>query len=227
MNPQFIIVLQLTGLFSFLFIIGEVFYRVLKVKVELTRKFAHLSSGLVTLLFPVLLTELWQAAIISLSFLVLLLFSFRWNILPSINNVSRKTYGSILFPVSVFMCFLFFHYLKGQAGLHFHPYFYFYLPMLVLAISDPLAALVGKHFNIKEIGKTITGSLAFAISSFALGCLLMAFYSYDGIAIGLLMLYAATASFVSTFAERYSKLGWDNFTIPASLVLLLWIFEWL
>lgn len=227
MAPQIIIVLQFIGLFSFLFLTGEILYRALKIQGELTRKFAHLSCGLITLLFPVFLTELWQVAAISLSFLLLLLVSFKWNILPSINNVPRKTYGSVLFPISVFICFLFFNSIKKQTSLHFHPYFYFYLPMVVLAVSDPLAALVGKHFNKEKYGKTLTGSSAFAISSFIICSLLMEYFAVDSFIAVTVLFYATVASFISTIAERYSRSGWDNFTIPASLILLIWCFEWL
>src|ERR1043166_6531998 len=91
-------VLWLTGCFLALFLIAELLYRVMHVEAEYTRKLVHAGTGLLTLLFPIFLSQVWQAGVLCGSFLLLLLISLRIGWLPSINAVDRKTAGEWVFP---------------------------------------------------------------------------------------------------------------------------------
>lgn len=92
---------------SFLFLFGmtELLYHRFKWKVELTRKIAHIGTGIITLLFPILLTSHWSVLLLSSSFLLLLSLTMRFNFLKSINAIDRTSYGSLLYPISVYGCF--------------------------------------------------------------------------------------------------------------------------
>jgi len=157
-------------LYFALFGISEwLFYRGEK-KVEYTRKLVHISTGLIALSFPFFIEAFWQMIILCGSFLLLMTVCEKMNWLKSITSVERKSYGSWLFALIVLVCF----WVQQQ----FNSTLYYYLPILILSISDPLAALIGKKVNYKPLQvfgqiKSIGGSIAFFLSSLVI---LICFY---------------------------------------------------
>ncbi|MBI3234471.1 MAG: phosphatidate cytidylyltransferase, partial [Bacteroidetes bacterium] len=59
MNKDIINTLILSGMFLTLFGLAEVLYHFFKVKAELTRKLVHFGTGLLTFLFPLILSSHW------------------------------------------------------------------------------------------------------------------------------------------------------------------------
>jgi dolichol kinase len=207
--------LMLAGCFLALFGVAELLYHFGKVRAEWTRKIVHFGTGLLTLLFPVVLVSHWQVLFLCASFLVILLASLKFGWLPSINAIDRFSYGSILFPVIVYLLFLVFQ-IAGKGLI------VFYLPILVLAICDPLAAVVGKRFpfgkyRIMGGGKSAAGSLAFFVS--ALLVTVSTVFAFNDVRSGMLLI--ALVPCVATVAEALGVKGMDNFTIPASVVSTL------
>jgi phytol kinase len=208
-----LLALSFLGLFG----IAEFLYHRRKVKAEITRKIVHFGTGILTLLFPLLLQNHWQVLLLCGSFLIILLVSLQFQFLPSINRIDRVSHGSILYPVAVYGCYL--AYSHANKGL-----FFFYLPILTLAICDPVAALVGKRypygrFRIGESKKTLAGSAAFFTSSCVITatCLYVRptmHFSLETI-LPMVMLIATT----SAAAEAVSAKGTDNVFIPAVVVL--------
>ena len=109
--------------------------------------------------------------------------------------------------------------------------FIYILPMLILAISDPMAAILGiniKNFNGrikvfgKKLNKTWLGSGAFFASSFVISILALYFNRglFDLKAFWLSILIAS----VTTLAELISWRGSDNLSIPLSAVGVLLLF---
>ncbi len=210
----------LAACFLGLFGLSELIHRTTSAKVEHTRKLVHFGTGVLTLLFPVFLTSSWSVLILCASFAVILLFSLKYKFLPSINAIDRESHGSILYPLAVYSCFLLYQY-------HHHDLMFFYAPILVLAISDPLAALFGKRwpkgkFTIGKDTKTLVGCTAFLLSAFAILLGLCYLFNHkisflDGYELVLVALGA-------TLTEAVSGKGSDNLTIPLSVVLLLSLF---
>lgn len=201
--------------FLALFGLAEWLYHILKVRAEWTRKIVHLGTGLLTLLFPVVLTSHWQVLFLCASFLVILLASLRFGWLPSINAIDRFSYGSILFPMIVYGLFLVFQ-MAGRGLI------IFYLPILILAICDPVAALVGKRFpfgkyRILGCGKSAAGSLAFFVSALIITA--VAVFAFQNASAGMLLILLVPV--VATVAEGLGVKGMDNLTIPASVALTL------
>ena len=201
-----LITISLLGLaFLSLFLAGETMKHIFDIKVEWTRKFIHTSTGMLSMVFPLLFNSHQPVLLLCSSFLGLLLFSKRKSLLSSINGVSRKTYGALLFPVSVYLCFV----IQNMTGKVVH----FYLPILILSLSDPLAALVGQRlpvgiYRIMNHKKTLSGSFAFFISAFVLSIL----YGYDAS-------QAIFLGLIATLSEAVSKDGWDNLSIPLTILL--------
>lgn len=221
MSTELLILLQLSAAFLGLFVVSELLYHVLKVPAEYTRKVTHVGTGLLTLLFPVYLQELWQMFAICGVFLVLLLLSMKFNLLKSVNNIERKSLGSLLYPIIVVIVFCFYHYMQ-QHETTFAPKLYFYAPILIMAISDPVAAIVGRQYG-KGPGKTYMGSAAFLLSAIAVSSVLLIVFSTGATDMNSMLLHTLAISLAAMAAERWSNGGWDNFTIPLAVSAYLWM----
>jgi dolichol kinase len=196
----------LASSFLALFGVAEVLYHKFHVKAEITRKFVHAVTGLLTLLFPVLLNNRWLVLLLCTGFAAILIFSLRFNLIKSINAIDRKSHGTISYPVAVFGCYLAFEYSGNN-------YDFYYLPILTLAFCDPLAALVGKTWPYGRIrNKTVMGSFAFFVGTVVLG-----FVLHQSIVTILII------AVVATIAEAVTPKGLDNLSIPASVLLVLFI----
>ena len=201
----------LSVLFLFVFAIGELAYRYFKVKAEYTRKWSHISSGVLSLLFPYMLDSLLWVGIICGIFILVLNFSKPLGLLPSINAVDRRTYGSILFPLAVFISFAAYTYKDNMQ-------MFFWLPVLTLAISDLAAAIVGKKYPLRPISvynevKSLGGYLAFTISALLI---YICFWFFND-SISLIAVFALPP--IVAIVELYSPRGFDNITIPISVIV--------
>ncbi len=222
MNKDILNTLILAGAFLTLFATAEVMFHLLKIKAELTRKFVHLGTGLLTLLFPIMLGNHWLVLILCASFAVILLLSLRFNLLKSINAIDRKSVGSLAYPVSVYGCYLVFDYFDQQ-------YIYFYLPILILAICDPIAALTGKtwpygSFKVGMEKKTLVGSGMFFISALVLTFALYLILHQESTTFTL-VITAFVVAMISTVSEAFSRKGYDNLTIPAAVLVSMILTE--
>ncbi|HET6989893.1 MAG TPA: phosphatidate cytidylyltransferase [Bacteroidia bacterium] len=212
--------------FLLLFGVAEIFYHKLKVKVELTRKLVHFGTGIITLFFPLMLSNQWFVLFLCGSFAIILLTSLKFNLLRSINAIERKSYGSILYPVAVYGCYLVYNYYTNKFGKTDDVYIYFYLPILTLAICDPMAALFGKKFpygkfKVGKDTKTIVGTSAFFVSSFILSAAMLSCLGKSSLGTLDLFLISSAIAFTSCIVEAFSGKGRDNITIPACVMTVL------
>jgi len=214
--------IYLTGI-SLLLAFNELNYRRLGVKGEITRKFAHFTSTLATVPFPYIFTSHWYVLVLALIFFAVLFITQNGNQLKSIHDIERKSIGSYLLPLSIYSTFLISCLLQNK--------FVYILPMLILGICDPMAAILGiniKNYNgrIKLFGhkfqKTWLGSGAFLVTSFLISLIALYFHLavFDLKTFCLALLIAVT----SMLGELFSWRGSDNLTIPLSVVLMLVLF---
>lgn len=219
MKKEIIDSIILSGAFLLLFAVSEFLYHVMKVKVEITRKIVHFGTGILTLLFPLVLDSHWWVLLLCGSFAVILIISMRFNLLQSVNAIDRKSVGSIAYPISVYGCYWAFTYFDYQ-------YAYFYIPILILAICDPIAALCGKRwpygkYTIGKSTKTLVGSATFFLSAF-LVIMGLSIMEHNMTRIVLRCLIIAL---FSTGAEAVSGRGYDNITIPVSVMASLIVID--
>lgn len=212
----------LSIVFLTLFGVGELAYHILKIQGESTRKFIHIGTGLLTMTFPILLDSVVWVFILCFSFLLILLASQRFNFLKSINDIDRKSHGSALYPIIVVLIFAFFDWFQNHPSTCFHwgNVTYFYLPILIMAIADPMAAIVGKNlpygvYHFRNQKKTLSGSLAFFFTASLIG-----FVFIDVQHSWLIGLIALSSAIV----EGLSKNGFDNFSIPLAVAINLLLF---
>lgn len=209
--------LILSSFFLLVFAIGEIAYRVFKVRAEYTRKWSHIASGFLSLLFPYYFDSILWVGIICAIFLLFLYGSKQLKLLPSINAVERKTHGSILFPAAVFLSYCAYKW-QGDELV------YFYLPVMTLAICDLSAAIVGKSYPIIKIpvfneNKSLGGLLAFLISSLAMNAVFLC----TGFPLSITSV--CVVSLTAAIVELCSPHGIDNITIPASVIIVLYLFS--
>ncbi len=205
----------LSSFFLTAFAVGEIAYRKFNVEAEITRKWSHISSGFLALLFPFYFNDVFWVVLICTIFGIFLFVCKKFKFLPSINSVERKTHGSILFPLAVIISFIAFE--------MFDNLIYYYLPVLTLAICDLCAAIIGKRYPIKKIKiyletKSLGGLLAFVISFI----LLSIAFNFMGFSLSLLFILAT--GIFSGIIELISPRGLDNVSIPLSVILFLYLF---
>lgn len=218
MKNEILSTILLAGMFIFLFGIAEMLYHKYKIRAGLTRQIVHIGTGFLCILFPFMLHDHWFVLLLCGGFAICLFLSIQFNFLRSINAIDRVSYGSLLYPLAVYGCYLAYNY--------FHNVLFFYLPVLTLGICDPLAAIFGKRwpygkFHISHDTKTVTGSLAFFTSSLVLTIILFYFFSPVRAPLTSLLLKSLLIAVPATFAEALSIKGIDNIAIPLSVVLML------
>lgn len=179
---------------------------------EFTRKIVHIVSGITSLTFPFYLENVIQVIILCGGFIGILMISEKMNWFPSITGVKRKSWGSWLFPLAIITCFFCMNYFDREA--------FFFVPMAILTVSDTMANLVGKklpfgRFKIRSHQKTLTGSLAFFVSS-----MVVLFIASSGFSITDKLIIVTAI----TFVEAISMKGIDNISIPICSIGMLYLF---
>lgn len=202
--------LPLLAVFAYLGLlvtISEVLSRFVPDDPELTRKIVHIGSGNVILLawwFGISQTVIVSAAIIAAAIAIV---SYLVPILPSIESVGRKSFGTLFYAISMGVltgCF-------WQDAPQ-----YAVIGILVMAWGDGLAAIVGQRFGqhqyqIGTINKSWEGSLAMTGAAFWLTATVLYFTAGNTWQTWTIALLVAV---VATTCEAFSKLGIDNLTVP-------------
>jgi dolichol kinase len=139
--------------------------------------------------------------------------------LSSIHQTKRYSVGSVLFPIPIYLCFLF-------AELQQNILFY-YIPVSLLAIADTSAEVGGnlwghKTKNFFNGQKTFAGSLCFLLTSFAVCFIWLNVVSLFPLSEAIKISLAI--SIPATIIEMVTLHGWDNLSVPAVAVAILWVF---
>ncbi len=94
------------------------------------------------------------------------------------------------------------------------------LAVIVLAVGDPTAALIGRRFGRIRLraGRSLEGTLAFVVSAGLLSLATLAIY-YPEIGMGRAVVIALAGAMAGAVAELMSQHIDDNFTIPLAVAL--------
>jgi len=205
-------------IFLFFFMLAEIAYHKANIKVEYTRKAIHVITGVIALFFPLFIKSPLDLILLCIGFAGLLGITLKYNLLQSVNNVDRYSRGSLLYPVAVVICFMFNYYRNT--------YLYFFIPILTLAMADPIAAIVGKKipkgkYTLRQQTKTMTGSGSFFIVAFTISLIALNLKEEGNIMHCIwISLFVATAT---TLGEGLSFKGDDNIVIPLVAIASLLI----
>lgn len=219
MNQQIVYATIFLGIFLLLVGVAHALYKFFHVSSENSRKFLHVSGGFLALSSPLFFTSHWWVLVLcSLAFL-LLLFTYLKHWLPSIHQTKRKSIGSVIYPIPVYICF----FVAAQKSNDL----LFYLPISLLTVSDTMAELGGKKWGngsgrLMQGQKSVAGSMSFAISALVIS---IACAYFSNIPIQQMIILSIAVTLISTLTEIISTKGLDNITVPLitliSLLLLL------
>jgi phosphatidate cytidylyltransferase len=200
-------------------VLSEIIYVSGGMDVERTRKLSHFGGCAVFLIIPLLPVKHWQALVLCSIFTVFLLATRKLGMLKAIHAVDRRgSLGSYCFPVALLVCYLAFTVHGVRA--------WFYVPVLVMAVSDSMAALVGKRWPIGRYtilgdAKSLAGSSAFFVSAFCI-TLAAAFFVDAPTAHGWWIVHALIVAIGTTAAEALAVRGLDNLAVPLVALGLLY-----
>jgi phytol kinase len=200
-------------------VLAEVLKRTTSLPTELTRKFAHIGSGLAVLLIPVFIDSSWTVLLLAAGFAGLMFGTHVTGLLQGVHGVGRGVGGVLWYPVTAWLTFFIVFDVRDGVYLEYA------IPVLVLACADAMGAVVGKRWGrhryevVPGHFRSIEGSSAFFIV--ALACIVVPLAIGLGvdpvraIAVGLLVSALATAF------ESVSVHGLDNLLVPFGTLLFL------
>ena len=195
-------------LFS-IFLISVVFKKFNKNSKEITRKIIHIGIGPLIPIAQLLKIDQISALIFTGVVSLMVLINYGYKIFPTIEDVERKSYGTLFYCLSLFILISLF-WNKDPFSL--------ISGFFIMTFGDGLAGLIGKSFNssswifLKQ-RKSLLGTMAMFLTSLIVVC------TIGYIQQNSFYLSYFTIAFIATILEQFSVLGIDNFIVPISSAL--------
>lgn len=175
---------------------------------ELVRKVVHIGTGNIVLLAWWMKIPGWIGVSAGVFFAIVTLASYKFQLLPRIDNVGRRSFGTFFYAVSIAVlvgCFWGIN--RPEFGV---------LGILIMTWGDGLAGLVGKRFGRHRyqflgMEKSWEGSVTMAIVGTCITALVLNSVVSSA---GQLTTIAFTVGILSALFEAFSNLGIDNLTVP-------------
>ena len=173
---------------------------------ELLRKIIHIGIGPL-IPFAKFLNIDQASALYFTGFISLLTFvNYRFKLFPTIEDVQRKSYGTLFYCLSLFIL-IYFYWDKDPTSL--------VAGFFIMTFGDGLAGLIGKNFQSKSWlflnqTKSFFGTMTMFITSLIVVFGLSYIQKYS------MNINFFTIAFISTVLEQFSILGIDNFIVPIS-----------
>ena len=206
-----IVLFVLTGLLATLSALGERF------SAEATRKALHIGMGLATLALPWLFSETWPVVVLGIV-VGSLFVALRWlaplrSFGRALHAVQRNSLGEFYFVLAAVVIFVL---AAGETVL-------FLIPILILTLADPAAALIGTRFGSRRYptgaGKSVEGSIAFLATAFY--CAYFPLLLLTPHAAYSCAMLAAVVAAMTTLCEAVADRGLDNLVVPLSAFVAL------
>jgi len=229
--------LLMFGLIMAIVVLAELLTRKFHLPSLVARKVLHLSVGVVLFFVPYLFKENYFPLMLGVMFLFLNTLNLMMGWFRSLlsrpvegeeSAPAVPSFGSVLFPLVYTLGVLLFWYS--------HPWI-LQTALLVMAVGDSLAALVGGAYGRRRIEsltrnrKTVEGSLTMFSVSFFLVATSLLFFRDDftgglaGEGLTMLLLLSLLIALVATVVEALLSHGLDNFFIPVSVAYILYLLE--
>ena len=176
---------------------------------EIVRKIIHIGIGPLIPIAQFLKIDQISALIFTGIVSLMVLINYTYKLLPTIEDIERKSYGTLFYCLSLFiLIFLFWD--KDPYAL--------ITGFFIMTFGDGFAGLIGKSFNSKswiifKQKKSLYGTLTMFCTSliivFSIGYAQQNSFNLNFFAI----------AFLATILEQFSVLGIDNFIVPISSAL--------
>ena len=195
-------------LFS-IFLISIVFKKFNKDSREVVRKIIHIGIGPLIPIAQFLKINQNSALIFTGIVSLMVFINYNYKLFPTIEDVERKSYGTLFYCLSLFILIYLFWDKDPYALIS---------GFFIMTFGDGLAGLIGKSFNSKswiffKQKKSLYGTITMFLTSLIVVCSIG--YSQQNS----LNLNYFTIAFIATLLEQFSILGIDNFIVPISSAL--------
>jgi len=176
---------------------------------EIVRKIIHIGIGPLIPIAQFLKIDQNSALIFTGIVSLIVLINYTYKLFPTIEDVERKSYGTIFYCLSLFILIWLFWDKDPYALI---------TGFFIMSFGDGLAGLIGKSFNSKswiffKQKKSLFGTLTMFLTSLIVVC------SIGHAQQNSFNLNFFTLAFFATFLEQFSILGIDNFIVPISSAL--------
>ncbi len=176
---------------------------------EVLRKIIHIGIGPLIPFAKYLKLDQNSALIFTGIILLMVLINYTYKLFPTIEDVERKSFGTLFYCISLFILICLFWDLDPYALT---------TGFFIMTFGDGLAGLVGKSFNSKswivlKQKKSFFGTLTMFLTSLIVVCSIG--YAQQNS----FNLNYFTIAFFATLLEQFSFLGIDNFIVPISSAL--------
>ena len=194
-----------------IFLISIVFKKFNENSREIVRKIIHIGIGPLIPIAQFLRIDQNSALIFTGIVSLMVLINYTYKLFPTIEDVERKSYGTIFYCLSLFILIWIFWDKDPYALIS---------GFFIMTFGDGLAGLIGKSFNSKswivfKQKKSLFGTMTMFLTSLIIVCVIG--YTQQN---SFNLNYFAVA-FLATFLEQFSILGIDNLTVPISSSLFL------
>ncbi len=195
-------------LFS-IFLISIVFKKYNEDSREIVRKIIHIGIGPLIPIAQFLKINQNSALIFTGIVSLMVFINYTYKLFPTIEDVERKSYGTLFYCLSLFILIYLFWDTDPYALIS---------GFFIMTFGDGLAGLIGKSFNSKSWDffkqkKSLYGTMTMFLTS------LIVVFSIGYAQQNSLNLNYFTIAFFATFLEQFSVLGIDNFIVPISSAL--------
>ena len=188
---------------------------------EVNRKLVHILTGILVFFTPFFFTSssplIWMAVI----FIVVNYFGVRTGKLKGMHSTERQSYGTVFYPLT--FLFLVITCWKNHKSI-------LMLSMLILAISDAAAAIVGENlkkpheYSLGNDKKSLEGSTTMFLFSFLIVFILLPMIGHiDGHTISWMTAgwIGLVTAVIATALEALSSSGSDNLSAPLGAAFVL------
>ena len=204
--------IKFTGILLYLFaifLISIVFKKYNNDSKEIVRKIIHIGIGPLIPIARYLKIDQNAALIFTGIISLMVLINYTYKLFPTIEDVERKSYGTLFYCLSLFILIYLFWDKDPYALI---------TGFFIMTFGDGLAGLIGKSFNSKswiffKQKKSLYGTMTMFLTS------LIVVFSIGYAQQNSFNLNFFTIAFFATLLEQFSVLGIDNFIVPISSAL--------
>ena len=192
-----------------IFLISIFFKKFNEDKKEIVRKIIHVGMGPLIPIAQFLEISQKSALIFTGIVSLMVLINYIYKIFPTIEDVERKSFGTIFYCLSLFILIWLFWNRNSDALI---------AGFFIMTFGDGLAGLIGKSFNSKswvifKQKKSLFGTLTMFLTSLIIICSI-GYFQQDSF-----YLNYFSIAFIATLLEQFSVLGIDNLIVPISSAL--------